>query len=219
MTTDCPYCGDSVPDESYERHLRRNHADELTPIDRRRVGPRSDSTSSRSLVLYASLGSILVLFAFGYALVFLVDDPATDTAAVQPDPTTPVHEHGRITVQYDGTTVDFSEQQYLEADDCFHFHADGDAAESAGDGTRVWHTHCGDVTVEYALATLGMEVTADSATIEGQQFSTADGDEIRVTVDGEPVDPRTYVLDGVEPVDAASDGAGDDVRVVVRSGD
>ena len=210
MTTHCTYCGDSVPDDDYETHLRRTHADELTGIDERRVGAPSDEPKRRNLALYAGAGVILVVFVLGYSLVFLGSGADASSAAVQPDATAQIHEHGLITVQYDDTAVEFTEPRYIEADDCFHFH---------GNDAQVWHAHCEDVTIEYALETLGMDVTADTFTVDGQTFAEADGDEVSVTVDGEEVDPQEYVLEGVESVDDAGDGAGDTVEIVVRSGD
>lgn len=211
MPTHCTYCGDSIPDDEYETHLRRTHADELTPIDERRVGHPPEGRTYRNLALYAGIGVVLVVFAIGYGLVFLDSGADTSSAAVQPDATAQTHEHGLITVQYDDTTVEFSEPQYLEADDCFHFHAH--------DGAQVWHTHCEGVTIEYALETLGMDVTAESATIDGETYAEADGDDVSVTVDGEEVDPQEYVLEGVESVDDAGNGMGDTVEIVVQSGD
>lgn len=223
MPIDCPYCGDTVPDDAYVHHLRRQHADELTPIDDRRVGRGSGGAQGRPLVLYAGIAGVLLLFVLGYGFAFLLADTGPGTAAVQPDSAVSVHEHGLIAIEHDGRPVDLGDPQYLEADECFHFHGDG-GTEDGGDGhdhdhgtppgTQVWHTHCENVTVEYALETLGMDVTADGITLDGREYSAT---EVSVTVDGEPVDPQTYVLDGVEPVDAAADGAGDDVRVVLRS--
>ncbi|MFC5970961.1 hypothetical protein ACFPYI_06405 [Halomarina salina] len=242
MTTDCPYCGDSVPDDAYVSHLRRGHdEDDLTAIDRRRVRAARNRPNRGRLVLYAGLGGVLLLFVLGYGLVAVSSGPGPSSAAVTPDPTNGTHEHGRITVQYDDQTVDLSDPRYLEADECFHFHEDesdggsddeastyeesdherGAGSDHHGDtpASAVWHAHCENVTLEYALETLGMTVTSDSATIDGREYAEADGDEVTVTVDGDPVDPREYELQGVESVEDANHGAGDDVRVVVRSAD
>ncbi|ELY54743.1 hypothetical protein [Natronolimnohabitans innermongolicus] len=210
MTTHCPYCGDRVPDESYEDHLRRTHTDELTRIDARRVGTLADEPTRRRPVIVVGIGVIVVVFALGYGVLFFGDDTATSSAAVQPDPTSQIHEHGTISVQYDGAAVEFNDPQFIEADDCFHFHAADDAA--------VWHAHCEDVTIEYALETLGMELTAERFVIDDAAYAEADGDEISVTVDGDAVDPQTYVLEGVESVADARGGSGDDIEVVVESG-
>ena len=211
MQTHCSYCGAAVPEEAYDDHLRQAHADELRAIDSRRLGPPRDRAKPRNLALYAGVGIVVAVFVLGYALVFLGADDGGSSAAVQPDTTTQIHEHGQLSVQYDDTTVDFNQPQYIEADGCFHFHAYDDAA--------VWHTHCDGVTIEYALETLGMSVTAETFAVDGQEFDADAGDEVSVTVDGDPVDPQEYVLEGVESVDDASEGGGDTVEIVVHSGD
>jgi hypothetical protein len=240
MTTDCAYCGASVSEDGYERHLRRAHADELTPIDARRVGRSADGGRGRRGLLYAGAGGVLAVFVLGYALLFLGADAPSNAAAVPPDPTNATHEHGLVSVEYDGETLDFADPRYLENDECFHFHEDeaegGDGAgayaddghdhasdghDHASDGAAepaLWHAHCGNVTLEYALGTLGVEVSEDRVVVDGRTYDAADGDTVSVTVDGEPVDPETYVLDGVESVDDARNGAGDDVEIVVGSG-
>ena len=209
MTTHCTYCGESLPDDAYDGHLEREHAEELTAIDRRRVGLVSEDSRTRPLALYAGVGLVLLLFTLGYVAIFLGPGTATSSAAVQPDPSTQLHEHGTISVQYDDTTVEFGDAQYLEREECFHFHGADDA--------EVWHTHCENVTIEYALESLGMEVTADSFAVGEETFSEAAGDTVSVTVDGEAVDPQEYVLEGVESVDDARAGAGDHVEIVVES--
>lgn len=210
MTAHCPYCGDSIPDDEYETHLRRAHADDLTAIDQRRVGSIDDHSRHRRLGFYAGVAIVIVVFTLGYGVLFLGADGASSTAAVQPDAERPVHEHGLLTVQYDDRVVDVDDPQYLEADDCFHFHAH--------DNAQVWHVHCADVTLEYALETLGMDVTATTLAVDGQVYDEDAGDDVNVTVDGEAVDPQTHVLEGVESVAAAADGAGDSVEIVAQSG-
>jgi len=241
MTTDCSYCGESLPDDAYERHLRRAHADELTPIDARKVGRSAGGEGSRRVLLYASVGGILAMFVLGYGFLFFGADAPPNTAAVQPDSSSPTHEHGLVSVEVDGEAVDFTDRRYLGADECFHFHAEGDDGDGGepgasgddghdhgtddhdhGDGagaSAVWHVHCENVSLEYAFETLGIEVSEDRVVVDGRTYDAADGDAVSVTVDGEPVDPETYVLEGVEPVEDARHGAGDDVEIVVRSGD
>ncbi len=216
MTANCTYCGESLPDEEYDDHLRRAHADELTSIDSRRLNVSSaDSgggkTSRRRLLLYTGMTAVLVLFVLGYMTVFFGSGSAASSAAVQPDTSSEIHEHGTISVVYDDTAVAFDDPEHIERDDCFHFHGSDDA--------EVWHTHCEDVTIEYALETLGMDVTADRFAADGEAFAEDDGDSVSVTVNGEEVDPQTYVLEGVGPVDDAKGGAGDHVEIVAESGD
>ncbi|MEY7850190.1 hypothetical protein AB7C87_13435 [Natrarchaeobius sp. A-rgal3] len=225
MTERCPYCGEPVPEAAYDRHIERVHRDELGRIDRRRLGVDTassrgvdtassrgadDTANGRTVLLYAGVVAVLVALALGYGLVVLGTDETPSSAAVEPDTSAPTHEHGTIHVEYDGTVVDFDDPNYLERDGCFHFHA--------YDNADVWHVHCEDVTVEYALETLGMELSEDRFAVGDETFSTDSGDEISVTVDGEPVDPTEHVLEGVESVDDARDGAGDDLEVVVESG-
>lgn len=211
MTTRCSYCGESIADERYETHLARNHAGELSAIDRRRVDPSPDESAGRNLLLYAGVGVVLVLFTFGYVSVFLMSGTTASSAAIQPDSSALIHEHGTIDVRYDDTVVDFDDPQFIERDGCFHFHAYDDA--------EIWHAHCEDVTIEYAVETLGMELTADRFVVDDMEFTEENGDSISVTVDGEEVDPQEYVLYGVESVDDAMDGEGDHVEIVVESAD
>ncbi|SIS18113.1 hypothetical protein [Natronorubrum thiooxidans] len=210
MTT-CPYCGEPVSDDAYDAHLERAHAEELTPLDRRRVGATADESSHRERAVYVGAGLLLAVFVVGYAAIFFSGGSIDTSAVVEPDPSAPIHEHGTITVQYDDTVVAFDDPEHIERDDCFHFHGHDDAA--------IWHAHCSDVTLEYALETLGMDLTAEQFTVDGQTFDEADGDTVSVTVDGEDVDPQTYVLEGVESVDDAANGDGDHVEVVATSGE
>ena len=211
MRTQCAYCGDLVAEGEYDAHLRTNHYDELGAIDRRRVGDGPSTPSRQRLVTYAGFGALGVVFLVAYLYLFLGSAGSNSGAAVQPDSASPIHEHGTIAVSYDGTVVDFDDPQYVLRDECFHFHT--------ADSSELWHTHCEDVTIEYALETLGMELTGDSFSVDGETFSEADGDTITVTVDGEPVDAQEYVLDGVGSVEDAAAGAGDHVEVVVETGD
>ncbi|AGB36132.1 hypothetical protein [Natronococcus occultus] len=202
MTRTCPYCGRSVPDEEYPGHLERAHEDELEGLDRRLVARRSGSRS-RPRKLYVLGGVVLVLFAAAYLAIFALSSATSPetTAVQQPDPDAPTHLHGAIHLEYDGAVVDFDDPMYIERDGCFHFHAYDDAER--------WHVHCEDVTLEYALGTLGFELSADSLAVDGETFSEDDpGTTVSTTVDGERVDPERYVLED-----------GDDVRVVVETND
>lgn len=219
MTEQCDYCGDSVSEGEYLSHLRTEHYDELRSIDRRRVDDELGSSNRQtSRVRYAVAVGILALFGLAYAAIFLggmADDgglsSADSSATIQPDPDTVVHFHGTIEVTVEGESIDFSEPEYTMQDDCFHFHDD----DAAADG--VWHVHCGDVSLEYALETLGIDATADTVEIDGETYSDDSDTSVSITVDGDSVDPEEYVLEGVGPVDQAQQGAGDNVRIVVES--
>lgn len=210
MAPHCTYCGETVPDDEYEKHLEQTHGGELTAIDQRRLGPTSGEPKTRNLALYAGVGVVVTVFVLGYGILFLGSGDDASPAAVQPDVANQIHEHGTITVEHDGTAVDFNQPQFIERDGCFHFHAYDDA--------QVWHAHCEDVTIEYALETLGIGVTAERFSIDDQEYAEEDGDDVSVTVDGEDVDPQEYVLEGTESVEEAANGAGDNVEIVVESG-
>lgn len=220
MSTQCDYCSDSVPEDEYLAHLRAEHYSDLSRIDRRRVDktldpPNSNPTRKRYVIGIGLLG----LFGLAYLAIFLGAMPDnglvtsdSSSATMQPDPEDRVHFHGTIELTIDGEPIDFSQSAYTMQDDCFHFH-DDDVAEEG-----VWHVHCGDVSLEYALETLGIEATADSIEIDGEEYADDDPDtSVSITVDGEPVDPETYVLEGVGPVDQAQEGAGDTVSIDVES--
>lgn len=212
MTEECTYCGETVPDDAYVDHLRGTHRDELSVIDRRRVGEAHDSSDGGSnTVLYAGVGAVLTVFVVGYVVLFFGLGSESTLAAVQPDSQSQIHEHGTIFVEHDGETVTFDDSQYLERDGCFHFHGTEDP--------ELWHAHCEDVTIEYALATLGMEVTEDSLVVDGEEYHEDDPDTtVSVTVNGDPVDPEEHVLEGVDSVDDAQDDSGDAVRIVAERG-
>lgn len=222
---DCNYCGQSFDDEqSYLRHLDAEHGGELGTIDRRRVeeefgGDGDSGLPTGPLVLgFVLLVAVLIVV---YVLFFLggggaspatgseadVDGGASlDTVAQSPGPVNTAHEHGTIEVVIDGRRVDFSRQQYqLQADE-FHFeNRDG----------RVWHKHATDVTLEWAMATLDIGVSEDTVVFDGQVYRDSDPDtSVTVEVNGDPVDPQTYVLQGASD---ANPEQGDSVRIVVET--
>lgn len=209
MPIDCPYCGEPVPEDEYEAHLRGAHYEELSAIDRRRVGVPPSGPKRRNLALYVAGGAVLVVFAMGYVTVFFASGGAS-SAAVQPDEPDGFHEHGTMEISYDDTVVAFDDPALVGRDECFHFHAYDDG--------EIWHAHCENVTIEYALETLGMEVTEGTFVVDDESFSEANGDTVSVTVDGEAVDPQEYVLEGVGSTEDALAGAGDHVEVVAESG-
>jgi hypothetical protein len=52
------------------------------------------------------------------------------------------------------------------------------------------------VTLEYAMATLGFDVTPSSVTVDGETYRDTDpAYSVSVTVNGEAVRPETYVLE------------------------
>lgn len=196
---DCGYCDESFDDESaYRDHLRAEHADELGPIDRRRV--ETDGGSGLPTGPLA-LGLVLVVSAavVGY-VVFLPGGGGADAATDGPVNVGSVHYHGTMEVVVDGDPVDFSQPEYQYRNtgvDAFHF--------EAGDGTT-WHGHAEEVTLAWAMESLGIGVTPETVTFDGTTYDDADPDSnVTITVDGEPVTPSSYVLQ-----------EGDAVRIVVE---
>ncbi|TYL38876.1 hypothetical protein CV102_10230 [Natronococcus pandeyae] len=199
MTKTCPYCSTSVAEDEYVTHLERAHSDELHGLDRRLVDERKRASAPRNFKPYVLGIAVLVLFAVAYLAIFVTPAPVANAAVQQPATDAQTHIHGDIVVQYDDTVVDFDDVQYIEQDGCFHFHAH--------DNAEMWHVHCENVTLEYAMMTLGMDVSEDTLVVDGERFTTDDdGTTVSVTVDGEPVDPEQYVLQD-----------GDDVRIVVET--
>jgi hypothetical protein len=191
---DCGYCDESFDDEAaYHDHLRAVHADELGPIDRRRIAAGSGGGLPTGPL---ALGLVLLISAavVGYVIFLPGGGGASGDG---PRNLGSVHYHGTMEVVIDGQQVDFSRSEYQLQTDAFHY--------EANDGTR-WHVHAQDVTLAWALESLGIGVTTDTVTFDGRTYDDADPDTtVSVTVDGEPVTPSTYVLQ-----------EGDAVRIVVQ---
>jgi hypothetical protein len=208
---DCPHCPESFEGETaYLEHLRDDHPDEFGPVDERRLdqlhGDDGEPVSSTALLLgglaVAVVGVVLfVTFGLGGSSA----DEGVD-AARTPSNVGSVHSHGIMEMVVLGERVDFSQEQYQLQANAFHF--------EGGQG-RVWHGHAQGVTLEWAMASLDIQVTADSVTFEGTTYRDSNPEyDVSVTVNGESVDPSAYVLQG--PSDAAAAGSrGDHVRIVV----
>ena len=197
---DCEYCSEEFPDEeAYLDHLEAAHADELGPIDRRRLEQRTggDEKSARSsgnrlggIVSSVPGGStglaVILLFGLGVVLVGYVLSNATIVLDG-------VHEHGTLVVEIDGERVDFDQPQYHEPD-YFHFHS--------GDG-ETWHMHPDRLTFEEAMDDLGVPVTETSVTVEGTTYDDADPDTtVRMEINDEPaeLDQEIFDEDAIEIV-------------------
>lgn len=199
---DCRYCEESFADEdAYLEHLEEAHAGELSRIDRRRVEGRGDGgfdvpTGPIAIALVIGVSAAIVAYA-------VFTPGGGDTAAAGDVARTPtgigeVHFHGTINMTVAGEPVDFTAPEYKHPREnpAFHFEGRNDPR---------WHAHARGITLEYAMSTLGIEVSADSVTFEGTTYAESEGATVIVEVDGEPVDPATYVLE-----------EGDHVRIVVR---
>jgi len=216
---DCNYCDASFDDEgSYLDHLHADHDEsELSRIDRRRVEDHTGGGDDEGFPVGPVIIGGLIVLAFGIiAYVVLVVNPSgSGPAAATPDDAeqTPydqgaVHEHGTIEVVIDGEELDFSRTAFQNPRQYPAFHFEG------GDGTT-WHKHARGVTLGYAMSTLGIEVTESTVAYDGTTYDDADPDTtVTVEVNGEPVDPSEYVLQGT-----ASEGSqdGDHIRIVVET--
>lgn len=113
-----------------------------------------------------------------------------------------VHYHGTMQMAVNGSPVDFSADRYQLRDQAFHF--------ECGDGTR-WHVHAAGATLQYALSTLGIELTESSVSFDGQTYLDGDSSTSVVgTVDGNSVPPTEYILqrgDRVRIVDTTANGS------------
>jgi hypothetical protein len=220
---ECSYCGESFEGEQpYLRHLDEHHRDELGSIDRRRVEEDLDDGGSGLPTGPLVLGFVLLVAAglVAYVVFFLggsspatgsdgagVDGPASlDSVAQSPGSVGSAHEHGTLQVVIDGREVDFSQQRYQLRADAFHF--------ENGNG-QVWHKHATGVTLEWAMATLDIGVSEDTVVFDGRVYRESDpGTNVTVTVNGEPVDPQTYVLEGAPDTNPER---GDSVRIVAET--
>lgn len=96
-----------------------------------------------------------------------------------------LHIHGSMEFRVDGESLNFSREKWQAPSHNDHFHFEGGHADP-------WHAHSWSVTLAYALSTLdGINATEQGITYNGTTYT---GDEVRVTVNGESVDPTGYYL-------------------------
>lgn len=203
---ECSYCGEELADEdAHLAHLRDEHSAALGSIDRRRVAELDDDGGGIPTGPLVIGGVLLVAIAVvGYVTLFAGGADGVE-AGQEPGSYGSAHEHGTMEVVILGEAIDFSRARYQLQADRFHF--------EAGDG-EVWHAHADGVTLEWAMDTLGIDVTSDSVTVDGTTYRDADPEyAVTVAVNGEPVDPSRYVLEGAS---AAAAAQGDRVRILVE---
>lgn len=214
---ECSYCGESFEDDhSHLVHLHEEHEGELGTIDRRRVeqelGAGDDEGEFPTGPVVLGIVFTVAIALVGYVIFVAGGNSGNGTVnginvAQQPGQVSEsAHAHGYINVTIDGQTLDFSQSKYQVQADPFHF--------EGGDGD-VWHKHAPGVTLEYAMATLDIDVSEDSVTFEGTTYRDSDpGTNVTVTVDGEPVTPSEYELEGASTDNA---GQGDFIRIIVTT--
>lgn len=200
---DCRYCDDSFDtEEAYLTHLEEVHGDELGPIDRRRIAAgRGDGGGIGIATGPLVIGAVIIVVAalIGYVTFFANGGSDGASGELTPHDLGSVHAHGTMEVVIKGTPIDFSQSEYQyhqTGTDAFHY--------EGGDGTT-WHLHAQGVTLQWALATLGIEVTADTVTIDGTTYRDGENATVTIEVNGQPVDPSEYIL-----------SEGDRVRIVVE---
>lgn len=193
---DCDRCGESFADErAYLQHRQDAHPDDFGTIERRRLEQLADGGSTNRRYVVGAVGIVVLVVV----AAFMAFSGGGDSEPPRPHAYGTVHYHGGIQVVIDGTELDFSRPKFQLQSDHFHF--------EGGNGDR-WHVHSKGVTLGYAMNTLGIDVTADSLTYRGTTYQDGEeGTTVRVRVNGESVDPRTYVL---QPDDR--------IRIVVESG-
>ncbi|WP_435069443.1 hypothetical protein [Haloplanus sp. C73] len=195
---ECRYCGETFDDEdAHEAHLEGTHADELGPIDRRRLSV-DDDDGGISLRL-AALGVVILLAGVVVVYATLMGSDGAGRV-IEPRDTGAVHYHGTINVTIDNQSVGFSQQRFQYEStgvDAFHF--------EDGDGSQ-WHVHARSVTLQWAMATVGLEVNEGTVTVDGTTYGDDPGETSIVEVDGAEVEPSTYILQ-----------EGDHIRIVVAS--
>jgi hypothetical protein len=219
---ECNYCGGSFEDDqSHLEHLRDEHEGELGTIDSRRVqeelGTSDDGGGLPTGPLVLGIVLAVAVAIVGYVIfVYGAGGSAGESGTVNDisvtqmpgQPTQSEHGHGLINVTIDGQELDFSQSRFQRPQEFSAFHFEG------GDG-RVWHKHAAGVTLEYAMATLGIDVSEDSVTFDGTTYRDSDaGTNVTVTVNGEPVNPETYELSGASD---QSPQQGDFIRIIVTT--
>lgn len=209
----CSYCGEEFADEdAYLRHLRETHTEELGRIDKRRVQALEGEAGVSWWAL--GVGVLAVLGVLGGAAFLLLGGDGPPEATYDPD----VHVHGTMVITIEGEELPLSgSSEYADNDRIFHFHGN----EMEQYGVHQWHIHGTDVTLQYALETLGIDVNHEGTilTYDGETYDDAHSNTtVAITVNGETVEPGAHELDGVVRESDVLDGAGDDVEVrVVRS--
>lgn len=213
---DCDYCSDSFESEDeYLTHLKTDHEGELSRIDQKRVdGVEADTDDG--FEINVGIAVIIGVFLLTGAAVAMILWP-TGGAAEGPHSQGSVHEHGTMDVVIEGEELALANDiEFVDNDGYFHFHG----YEQGQYGENVWHLHGQDVSLQYALDTLGIEVN-DEGTVLTYNGTTYDASEagttVQIEVNGEPVEPAEHLLSGAGPEPEAASGAGDDVRVVVET--
>lgn len=180
---ECRYCGADFPDEeAHLDHLEAEHAGELGPIDRRKLGKRTESDREIPQIAY-QIGGVAVLVVMlgllAWGLIAFAGDSSGGGERV--------HEHGTLVVEVDGDPIDFDQPQYHEAEG-IHFHP--------GDGST-WHMHFDRLTFAEAMSRLGMPVSETSVTIDETTYDAEDsGVSVTMQINDEPAELDRELREG-----------------------
>lgn len=216
----CRYCGESFESEAEEiAHLESEHRDELGMIDRRRIGGSEDASDGSPLGIYVIVATLAITVAIVAYVGFFAGEEAGSNGQADGEPYNigGEHTHGTMEVTIAGETFDLESPEFGQ-DPAFHFHP-GYYDEF---GVHIYHIHAEGLTLQYALGTLGIDISDDGSelTFEGETYRDDDPNtEIIIEVDGESKNPGEYVLEGVGPEDEAAAGAGDSIVVEVITDD
>lgn len=206
----CEYCNRTLDsEEAYREHLRLRHGDELDEDEALRAA--GESGRERLISVGVPILTVIFVAVVGFGLLAVGADVAdwsssetTTTTSAERAKYTPTdtgsrHVHGQITVVIEGTEIDFGKRRYQLQDEAFHMEGSGDER---------WHIHARNVTLEYAINTFpDLGIGRGSVTYDGTTYrDSAAGTTIEITVNGDPVDPVTYVIQ-----------KGDTIRIVVRT--
>jgi len=214
--TDCEHCSETFDDDAaYLRHLDAEHPDEMGRIERRRLedlGGSSSGPSTPLLVGGMAVGALLLAIVI-YTVTTTGGTnlgpapnppehelgPAGEDQTIQPKQVGSVHEHGQISVTVDGTEIDFRKPAFQHPQQMVAFHFEA--------GERRWHSHARKVSLEYALEATAFGVTNSSFAYDGTIYRTGSNESapagwevvtdatVVYVVNGERVDPETYVLE------------------------
>ncbi len=170
------------------------HDGELGPIDRRRIETDDGGGLPTGPI---ALGLVLLVSAAVVGYVIFLPGGGGGSSADGPYDLGAVHYHGTMEVVIDGQRVDLSQSRYQLQADPFHF--------EGGDGEQ-WHGHARNVTLAWAMESLGIPITTETVTFDGTTYDDADPDTtVSITVNGDPVTPSEHVLQ-----------EGDAVRITVE---
>jgi hypothetical protein len=225
----CGYCAATFEDETpYLRHLGDEHADDLGPIERRRVESLRFDDEGPTMAMYGgAVGALAVGVLLAYLLFFSgggagdaggvsnagggnhASGAADASGLARPEAVGSVHYHGTIDASIAGRDLDFGRQQFQLRADAFHF--------ENGEGQR-WHVHARQVTLAWAMRTLGIDVTNGTVSYQGTTYGDDGGETATVTVNGGSVTPTDYVLQQGDEIRIVADTAAENSTAANASG-